>query len=129
MGYDIGSLERSVDIARTYLDFFAFTGHSSWHDMEGGRQTSQTVRAALELGFRFGFVASSDSHSGFPGIYGEGLVAVLSEGLDSTCIVNAINALFWKWRAPPIPSSMSARRPDCRQFNDNDESPARTHFS
>jgi hypothetical protein len=41
LGYGIGSLERSIDIARTHLDFFAFTGHSSWHDiepMEGGRE-------------------------------------------------------------------------------------------
>ena len=34
LGYGIGSLERSIDVARTHLDFFAFTGHSSWHDME-----------------------------------------------------------------------------------------------
>ena len=40
-GYGVGSIERSVDVARTHLDFFAFTGHSSWHDMErmeGGRE-------------------------------------------------------------------------------------------
>ena len=45
LGYGIGSLERSIDIARTHLDFFAFTGHSSWHDigpMEGGRETHWT---------------------------------------------------------------------------------------
>ena len=40
-GYGVGSIERSVDVARGHLDFFAFTGHSSWHDMErmeGGRE-------------------------------------------------------------------------------------------
>ena len=40
-GYGVGSIERSLDIARAHLDFFAFTGHSSWHDMpamEGGRE-------------------------------------------------------------------------------------------
>ena len=40
-GYGLGSIERSLDIARTHLDFFAFTGHSSWHDMptmEGQRE-------------------------------------------------------------------------------------------
>ncbi len=40
-GYGVGSIERSLDIARGHLDFFAFTGHSSWHDMptmEGGRE-------------------------------------------------------------------------------------------
>ena len=41
-GYGIGSIERSTDIARTHLDFFAFTGHSSWHDLgrlENGWET------------------------------------------------------------------------------------------
>ncbi|MBN2552753.1 MAG: hypothetical protein JXB06_08275 [Spirochaetales bacterium] len=33
VGYAKGSLERSIDIAREHLDFFAFTGHASWHDM------------------------------------------------------------------------------------------------
>jgi len=226
LGYGIGSLERSIDIARSHLDFFAFTGHSSWHDMEameggreqhwlegfkrltdgwghvqdliasanvdgefasflgfewhsshfgdqcvvfkddhqplifpdnigalrafclergalmiphhlaypegmrgvnwevfdhactpvveifsehgnseddrgpltffthsmGGRQTSQTARAALDAGLQFGFTASSDSHNGFPGAYGEGIVAVLSADLERASIMEAINA-------------------------------------
>lgn len=33
VGYAKGSLQRSIDIAREHLDFFAFTGHASWHDM------------------------------------------------------------------------------------------------
>jgi hypothetical protein len=33
VGYGQGSLERSIDLARGHLDFFAFTGHASWHDM------------------------------------------------------------------------------------------------
>jgi len=33
VGYGKGSLERSIDLARAHLDFFAFTGHASWHDM------------------------------------------------------------------------------------------------
>ena len=40
-GYGRGSIERSIDVARTHLDFFAFTGHAAWHDMvpmEGGRE-------------------------------------------------------------------------------------------
>ncbi len=31
--YSKGSLERTIEIARSHLDFFAFTGHSYWHDM------------------------------------------------------------------------------------------------
>lgn len=33
IGYAKGSLERTIDIAQEHLDFFAFTGHASWHDM------------------------------------------------------------------------------------------------
>ncbi len=225
-GYGVGSIERSVDIARGHLDFFAFTGHSSWHDMVrmegsrelhwsrgfarlretwprvqaviadanrdgefcaflgfewhssafgdqcvvfprdhrpihyadsvaqlrrfcaeesalmiphhlaypkghrgvdwdlfdesctpvvevfsehgsseedrgpftfhthsmGGRETANTVRAALARGLRFGFVGSSDDHAGFPGAYGEGLMAALCEDLSRQSILDAIRA-------------------------------------
>ena len=33
VGYAKGSLQRSIDIAQEHLDFFAFTGHASWHDL------------------------------------------------------------------------------------------------
>ena len=226
MGYGLGSLERSIEIARSHLDFFAFTGHSSWHDMDpmeggrerhwldgferlekgwpkvqsliaesnqdgtfssflgfewhssrfgdqcvifpddhqplcfadhvgdlrrfcvdksaimiphhlayptgvrgvnwgvfeeactpvveifsehgnsendrgpfpyfnhsmGGRVTANTARAALDKGMRFGFVASSDNHRGFPGAYGEGIMAVLCPELSRQAIFEAINA-------------------------------------
>ncbi len=225
-GYGLGSIERSVDIARTHLDFFAFTGHSSWHDLghfeggaeahfndgfkrlaetwprvqeviadanrdgefcsflgfewhsnsfgdqcvvfpddhqpicyagsvpelrrfclekgalmiphhiaypegrrginwdlfdeactpvveifsmhglsehdrgpyamvmgsPGGRETANTVRAALARGLRFGFTASSDNHAGFPGAYGEGLMGALSRDLTRPAILEAIRA-------------------------------------
>jgi len=225
-GYGVGSIERSVDVARTHLDFFAFTGHSSWHDMArmeggrelhwskgfarlretwpqvqdviadanrdgafcaflgfewhssrfgdqcvvfpgdrrpicyadsvaalrrfcveesalmiphhlayptghrgvdweqfdecctpvvevfsehgnseddrgpftfhthsmGGRETANTVRAALARGLRFGFVGSSDDHAGFPGAYGEGLMAALCDDLSRERILEAIRA-------------------------------------
>jgi hypothetical protein len=225
-GYGVGSIERSLEIARTHLDFFAFTGHSSWHDMPqmeggrerhwiegfrrlkdtwprvqqviadgnrdgafcaflgfewhsshwgdqcvvfpddhrplhytadprelrrfcrehralmiphhlaypsgnrgvnwecfceectpvveiysehgngeedrgpltyfshsmGGRQTSNTARAGLEAGLRFGFVGSSDDHAGFPGAYGEGLMAALVRDFTREGIFEAINA-------------------------------------
>ncbi|MCP5372247.1 MAG: hypothetical protein H6907_11000 [Hyphomicrobiales bacterium] len=226
MGYGVGSMARSIDVARTHLDFFAFTGHSSWHDMVpmeggreghwtrgferlrdgwpevqdlvaganedgafaaflgfewhsshfgdqcvvfpddgrplaypdhidglrafcldngalmvphhlaypagnrgvnwdafdeactpvveifsehgnseddrgpypffnhsmGGRQTSNTVQAALDRGLRFGFVASSDSHNAFPGAHGEGLLGVLAADLERASILEAIRA-------------------------------------
>jgi hypothetical protein len=61
------------------------------HSM-GGRETSQTVRHALAKGLRFGFVASSDSHSGFPGAYEEGLMAALCGSRDRASILEAIRA-------------------------------------
>ena len=225
-GYGVGSIERSLEIARTHLDFFAFTGHSSWHDMPameggrerhwiegfkrlkdtwprvqdviaggnrdgefcaflgfewhssqwgdqcvvlpkdhrplfyaadvqklrrfcldegalmiphhlaypkgrrgvnwecfdeactpvveiysehgnseddrgpfpyfshsmGGRETANTARAALEAGLRFGFVGSSDDHAGFPGAYGEGLMAALVSEFSREGIFEAIRA-------------------------------------
>ncbi len=33
IGYAEGSLERTYDIARSHLDFVAFTPHAQWHDM------------------------------------------------------------------------------------------------
>ena len=33
VGYARGSLERSYEIAREHLDFYAFTPHAQWHDM------------------------------------------------------------------------------------------------
>jgi hypothetical protein len=224
LGYGKGSLERSIDIAKEHLDFFAFTGHSSWHDMApmeggremnwirgfeklkdawpdvlrlnreansdpdfvsflgfewhssrygdqcvvfpsdsgeiaytddvrdlrafcldhealmiphhlaypkghrgvnwdvfdpictpfveiysehgnseddrgpypffnhslGGRVTAQTVRAALDEGLRFGFSAGSDNHRGFPGGYGEGVMAVIAEELSRSALFDAM---------------------------------------
>jgi hypothetical protein len=73
LGYGKGTLERSIEIARGHLDFFAFTGHSSWHDMpkmEGGREQhwidgfarleeawSKLVRLTAEANRRDDFVA------------------------------------------------------------------------
>ena len=225
-GYGVGSIERSLEVARTHLDFFAFTGHSSWHDMPameggrerhwiegfkrlketwpqvqrviasgnkdaefcsflgfewhssawgdqcvvfpgdnrplfyagdvarlrkfcaaeralmiphhlaypkgrrgvnwecfdeectpvveiysehgnseddrgpfpyfthsmGGRETANTARAALEAGLRFGFVGSSDDHAGFPGAYGEGLMAALVTDFTREGIFESIRA-------------------------------------
>jgi hypothetical protein len=225
-GYGVGSIERSLEVARTHLDFFAFTGHSSWHDLPameggrerhwiegfkrlkdtwprvqqviaegnregefcaflgfewhssrwgdqcvvfpqdhrpifyaadpeklrafckdegalmiphhlaypkgrrgvnwevfredctpvveiysehgnseddrgpfpffshsmGGRETANTAQAALAAGLRFGFVGSSDDHAGFPGAYGEGLMAALVTDFTREAIFQAIRS-------------------------------------
>jgi hypothetical protein len=223
VGYAKGSLERSIDVAREHLDFFAFTGHASWHDMpkmpgdrhmkwvngfevhtnhwpktkrmihaantadfvallgyewhssqfgdyclifpnddhklflpdhvdklldfaeqqhalaiphhvayrrgwrganftyfrpdvspvvevfsehgctesdraafpmirhsNGGRSTSNTVAFQLANGLRFGLVASSDNHRGYPGAYGEGLLGVWADELSQRALFEAI---------------------------------------
>src|ERR1043166_3632841 len=33
VGYALGSLERSFEIAHDHLDFYAFTPHAWWHDI------------------------------------------------------------------------------------------------
>jgi hypothetical protein len=225
VGYGVGSLERSIDLARGHLDFFAFTGHASWHDMpkmpgdrhlkwvkgfeahaqhwprtrqlireatskdfvallgyewhsshfgdycmlfpedqpelylpdhveklldfaaakkawaiphhigykqgwrganfdffragvspvveifsehgctesdrapypmlrhsNGGRSTANTVQPQLARGLRFGFVASSDNHRGYPGAHGEGVVGVWARELTAASLFEAIRA-------------------------------------
>ena len=45
VGYARGSLERTYEIARSHLDFLAFTPHAQWHDMpvmEGNAQEKWT---------------------------------------------------------------------------------------
>lgn len=58
----------------------------------GGRVSANTAQAALDGGSKFGFVASSDDHRGFPGAYGEGLMGVLAEELTREAILRAVRA-------------------------------------
>ncbi|WOI57869.1 hypothetical protein [Palleronia sp. LCG004] len=59
----------------------------------GGRSTAQTIQHNLAKGARFGFTGSTDSHRGFPGAYGEGLMGALVEGVVSRdSVMEAIHA-------------------------------------
>jgi hypothetical protein len=58
----------------------------------GGRSVSQTIEHQLARGTRFGFVASTDDHFGYPGAYGEGLVGVWAEELGAASLFEAIRA-------------------------------------
>jgi len=49
VGYAKGSLERSFRIARSLLDFYAFTPHSCWHDMP---KVSEATFNKFHSGFR-----------------------------------------------------------------------------
>ncbi len=44
----------------------------------------------LQKGLRFGFVASSDDHLGYPGAYGEGLLGVWAPSLATADLFAAI---------------------------------------
>lgn len=59
------------------------------HSM-GGRLTDNTYQKILEKGHIIGAVASTDDHLGYPGAYGEGLMAVYADKLDRESIWDGI---------------------------------------
>lgn len=61
------------------------------HSM-GGRYTPNTIQRLLQQGQQVGIVASTDDHLGYPGGYGEGLVAVYADTLTRESIMEAIKA-------------------------------------
>ena len=62
-----------------------------YHDM-GPRDYGGSMEAGLKRGFRFGVVASSDSHAGHPGGFGDGRMAVLARALTRDDIWEAIRS-------------------------------------
>lgn len=62
-----------------------------YHNM-GPRDTRNTVYKGIQQGKRFGFVGSTDHHAGFPGSYGDGMVAVLVEEKTRNSIFDALKA-------------------------------------
>jgi hypothetical protein len=61
------------------------------HSM-GGRYTQNTLQRLWRQGAQVGIVASTDDHLGYPGAYGEGLVAVYAKSLTRESIMEAIKA-------------------------------------
>ncbi|MFC1574314.1 hypothetical protein ACFL30_03945 [Candidatus Latescibacterota bacterium] len=59
------------------------------HSM-GPRLTRHTMQAYLAQGHRFGIVASTDDHLGFPGAYGEGKAVVLAPELTRESVFGAL---------------------------------------
>ncbi len=62
-----------------------------YHNM-GPRDTRNMVDEGLRQGHKFGFVASTDHHAGFPGSYGDGMAAVIAENLTRESLWAAIRA-------------------------------------
>src|SRR5690606_8697645 len=60
-----------------------------YHTM-GARTHEGTLAHGLALGKRFGFVAGTDHHGGYPGHYGEGRTAVFASELSRAAILEAI---------------------------------------
>jgi len=58
----------------------------------GPRDYASTAQAGLERGLRFGFVAATDHHAGYPGSYGDGRMAVYAHTLSRAAIWDAIQA-------------------------------------
>lgn len=58
----------------------------------GGRSTANTIQRQLARGLRFGFVASSDDHRGYPGAYGEGILGVWARELSRESLLEALRA-------------------------------------
>ena len=67
---------------------------TSPHDMVrhsmGGRSSQQMIERQLASGLRFGFVGSSDTHRGYPGAYGEGVVGIWAPELSRQAVFEAI---------------------------------------
>lgn len=59
------------------------------HSM-GGVDSSQSALHQLKTGKRFGLIACTDDHYGYPGGYGTGITAVMAEKLDRGSIFEAI---------------------------------------
>ncbi len=59
------------------------------HDM-GPRVYGGSALAGLEAGNKFGLMASTDQHAGYPGSYGDGRIAVLAESLTRDAIWEAL---------------------------------------
>ena len=62
-----------------------------YHDM-GPRDYGGSMEAGLKRGFKFAMVASSDSHAGHPGGFGDGRMAALARALTRDDIWEAIRA-------------------------------------
>jgi hypothetical protein len=58
----------------------------------GPRDSLSTVRAGMRRGYRFGYVASTDNHVGYPGSYGDGRMAVYAKDKTRKAIWDGILA-------------------------------------
>ena len=80
------------------LEIFSEHGLSEWdrgagdfiRHSNGPRWSRNTLRAALDRGFKVGVIASSDDHFGHPGAYGEGLVGIYAKDLSREALLDGL---------------------------------------
>ncbi len=58
----------------------------------GPRSSEKTMEAGLKRGHKFGIIASTDNHYGYPGSYGEGRIAVYAGELTQNSLWEAFKA-------------------------------------
>jgi len=94
-GLDVSSRDAAVE---PLLEIYSEWGNAE-HDRapfgyirhtEGGRWTRNTLQHYLAKGHRFGVIASTDDHLGYPGGYREGLAAVKAAALTRDAIFEAL---------------------------------------
>ena len=65
----------------------------------------RTIQYGLEQGHKFGIMASTDQHSGYPGSYGDGRIGVLAPSLTRDAIWEALRTRTYV--PPPVIKSSS----------------------
>lgn len=80
-----------VEIFSEHGNSFEAKSHMGMYNHSmGGVELSQSGLEQLKKGRKFGFIACSDDHYGYPGGYGFGLTAVYADKLDRDSIFSAI---------------------------------------
>jgi len=83
-------------VAEVFSEHGACVSDRGLHPMirhsNGGRTTRGAIEHALSLGLRFGLIAGTDDHFGYPGAYGEGLAGVWARELTRESIWEALQA-------------------------------------
>jgi hypothetical protein len=96
-GYRGIDWEHFEDSQSPFVEIFSLHGCSEGedapypmlHDM-GPRDWRSTAEAGWALGHRFGVIASTDHHGGYPGSHGDGRVGVFAESLTREAIWQAL---------------------------------------
>jgi hypothetical protein len=90
--YFNGSISPVVEIYSKHGCGISDTSAYPYLHTMGPRDSRNTAYAGIIKGHRFGFIASTDHHAGYPGSYGDGRAAVLAENKSRESIMKALRA-------------------------------------